>query len=674
MRAPGGPRLLLRRLREVMAEPVTAQARLDRIVVLIASNMVAEVCSLYVVRADGLMELFATEGLNREAVHLTTMRPGEGLVGLIVSSAEPLALSDAQHHPAFSYRPETGEEIYQSFLGVPVLRGGATIGVLVVQNRARRAYSEEELEALQTTAMLLAEMIASGELQGITQGAPIAVRRQLSLKGVGIADGLGLGHVVMHQPRVTVSAIVADDVESELLRLETAISAMRASVDDLIDRNDDGVGGEHRDVLEAFRMIAHDRGWLRRLREAVSSGLTAEAAVERVHNDARAKLQRQTDPYLRDRLHDLTDIANRLLHQLAGQSLVLLPDELPENAILVARSMSPAALLDYDRSRLRGLVLEEAGASSHIAIVARALAIPAVSDIANISEIVEHGDAIIVDGDAGEIYLRPPADVEAAYGEKARMRARRQAQYRALRDTPTVSADGVPIGLSMNAGLLVDMPHLAETGAKSIGLFRTELQFMLAARFPRPSAQEQLYRTILDAAGERPVTFRTLDIGGDKLLPYMKGLEEKNPALGWRALRIGLDRPALLRLQFRAFIRAAAGRDLRVMAPMVSTVDEFRAARAMFERELAWNVSCGHEPPRATSLGVMVEVPSLLWQLDEIADAADFLSVGSNDLMQYLFAVDRDNRRVSGRFDRLSIGFLRALRAIAEAARSAENR
>jgi phosphotransferase system, enzyme I, PtsP len=667
MRAPGGPRLLLRRLREVMAEPVTAQARLDRIVVLIASNMVAEVCSLYVVRTDGVMELFATEGLNREAVHLTTMRPGEGLVGLIVSSAEPLALSDAQHHPAFSYRPETGEEIYQSFLGVPVLRGGATIGVLVVQNRARRAYSEEELEALQTTAMLLAEMIASGELQGIAPGAPIAVRRQLSLKGVGIADGLGLGHVVMHQPRVTVSTIVADDVESELARLETAIGAMRASVDDLIDRNDDGVGGEHRDVLEAFRMIAHDRGWLRRLREAVSSGLTAEAAVERVHNDARAKLQRQTDPYLRDRLHDLTDIANRLLHQLAGQSLVLLPDELPENAILVARSMSPAALLDYDRSRLRGLVVEEAGASSHIAIVARALSIPAVSDIANISEIVEHGDAIIVDGDVGEIHLRPPADVEAAYAEKARMRARRQEQYRALRETPTVSADGVWIGLNMNAGLLVDMPHLAETGAKSIGLFRTELQFMLAARFPRPAAQRQLYRAILDAAGERPVTFRTLDIGGDKLLPYMKGVEETNPALGWRALRIGLDRPGLLRLQFRAFIRAAEGRDLRVMAPMVSTVDEFRTARAMFDREIAWNASCGYEPPRSTSLGVMVEVPSLLWQLDEIAAAADFLSVGSNDLMQYLYAADRDNRRVANRFDPLSVGFLRALRSIAQA-------
>ena len=667
MRAPGGPRLLLRRLREVMAEPVVAQARLDRIVVLIASNMVAEVCSLYVARADGPLELFATEGLNREAVHLTTMRPGEGLVGLIAATAEPLALSEAQHHPAFSYKPETGEEIYQSFLGVPVLRGGATLGVLVVQNRARRTYSEEEIEALQTTAMLLAEMIASGELQAIAgQPAPIAIRRPTSLKGSPIAEGLGLGHVVLHQPRVVVSKIVADDVSSELARLETAIEAMRASVDEMIDRSDDGAAGEHRDVLEAFRMIAHDRGWLRRLREAVTSGRTAEAAVERVQNDARAKLQRQTDPYLRDRLHDLTDIANRLLHQLAGQSLVLQPNELPENAILVARSMSPAALLDYDRARLRGLILEEAGAASHIAIVARALGVPAVSDIANISEIVEHGDAVIVDGVTGEIHLRPPADIEAAYVEKARLRARRQDQYRALRDVPSVSADGVAVGLHMNAGLLIDLPHLKETGAQSIGLFRTELQFMLAARFPRLAAQETLYRSVLDAAEDKPVTFRTLDIGGDKVLPYMKGLEEENPALGWRAVRIGLDRPVLLRVQLRAMIHAAAGRDLRVMLPMVASVSEYVEARHWLEREIAFAKSCGRETPRSLQLGVMVEVPSLLWQLDEIAAHADFLSVGSNDLMQYLYAADRDNKRVAGRFDTLSVGFLRALKSIAD--------
>jgi phosphotransferase system enzyme I (PtsP) len=667
MRAPGGPRLLLRRLREVMAEPVTAQARLDRIVVLIASNMVAEVCSVYVARADGPLELFATEGLNREAVHLTTMRPGEGLVGLIAATAEPLALSDAQNHPSFSYKPETGEEIYQSFLGVPVLRSGATLGVLVVQNRARRTYSEEEIEALQTTAMLLAEMIASGELQAIAGTASaIAIRRPLSLRGAPIAEGLGLGHVVLHQPRVVVSKIVADDVGAELGRLETAIEAMRASVDDLIDRSDDGAAGEHRDVLEAFRMIAHDRGWLRRLREAVGSGLTAEAAVERVQNDARAKLQRQTDPYLRDRLHDLTDIANRLLHQLAGQSLVLLPEELPESAILVARSMSPAALLDYDRARLRGLVLEEAGAASHIAIVARALAIPAVSDVPNISEIVEHGDAIIIDGVTGEVHLRPPPDLEAAYVEKARLRARRQDQYRALRDTPSVTADGVPIGLHMNAGLTIDLPHLEETGAESIGLFRTELQFMLATRFPRLDAQEALYRTILDAARERPVTFRTLDIGGDKVLPYMKGEEEENPALGWRAVRIGIDRPALLRLQMRAMLRAAAGRRLRIMIPMVSTVAEFNTTREFMRRELAFAEHCGRTLPKSIELGVMIEVPSLLWQLEEIAAAADFLSVGSNDLMQYLYAADRDNKRVAERFDPLSAGFLRALKAIAD--------
>jgi phosphotransferase system enzyme I (PtsP) len=668
MRAPGGPRLLLRRLREVMAEPVAAQARLDRIVVLIASNMVAEVCSLYVARADGPLELFATEGLNREAVHLTTLRPGEGLVGLIAATAEPLALSDAQKHPAFSYKPETGEEIYHSFLGVPVLRGGATLGVLVVQNRARRTYSEEEIEALQTTAMLLAEMVASGQLQSLGgQGAPIAAARPLSLTGAPIADGLGLGHVVLHQPRVVVTKIVADDIAFEMDRLERAIEAMRASVDDLIDRSDDGGAGEHREVLEAFRMIAHDRGWLRRLREAVASGLTAEAAVERVQNDARARLQRQTDPYLRDRLHDLTDIANRLLHQLAGQSLVLLPSELPENAVLVARSMSPAALLDYDRGRLRGVVLEEGGASSHIAIVARALAIPVVSDIPNISEIAEQGDAIVVDGAAGQVHLRPPPDVEASYAEEARLRAQRQDQYRALRDLPALTLDGVEIGLHMNAGLLIDMPHLSETGALSIGLFRTELQFMLASRFPRLGAQEAIYRSVLDAAGDRSVTFRTLDIGGDKLLPYMKRLDEGNPALGWRAIRIGLDRPALLRTQLRAMLRAAAGRELRVMIPMISTVGEFASAQGILQQEIAFADRCGRERPREIKFGAMIEVPALLWQLDEIAARADFLSVGSNDLMQYLYAADRDNKRVADRFDPLSPAFLRALRSIAEA-------
>ena len=667
--ALAGPRLLLRRLREVMAEPVSPQARLDKIVVHIASNMVAEVCSVYVLRSDGRLELFATEGLNREAVHLTTMRAGEGLVGLIAESAEPLALADAQSHPAFSYKPETGEEIYHSFLGVPILRGGNTLGVLVVQNRARRTYSEEEIEVLQTTAMLIAEMIASGELQSIVRpGADIALRRPLALLGAAIAEGVGLGHVILHEPRVVVKHIVAEDLQKEEQRLAAAIDEVRASIDKLIDRGDQAGPGEHREVLETFRMFAHDQGWLRRLREAVMTGLTAEAAVERVQNDARAKLQRRTDPYMRERLHDLDDLANRLLHQLTGQPFVTANDDLPDNAILVARTMGPAALLDYDRKKLRGLVLEEGGPSSHVAIVARALGIPAVGDIANITDLVEQGDAIIVDGSSGEVQLRPPADVEAAYGEKARLRARRQEQYRKLRDAPSRTMDGVTIDLHMNAGLLVDLPHVEETGAASIGLFRTELQFMVAPTFPRMTAQIALYRAVMESVGERTVTFRTLDIGGDKILPYMQTFEEENPALGWRAIRIGLDRPGLLRSQLRAMLRAGAGRQMRIMFPMVAQVQEFDAAKVLVEREIAHLQRHGHELPIAIKLGVMVEVPSLLWQLEEILERVDFLSVGSNDLVQYLFAADRDNKRVSNRFDPLSAPVLRALKSITDKA------
>ena len=667
--ALAGPRLLLRRLREAMAEPVSAQARLDKIVVHIASNMVAEVCSVYVLRADGRLELFATEGLNREAVHLTTMRSGEGLVGLIAESAESLALADAQSHPAFSYKPETGEEIYHSFLGVPILRGGNTLGVLVVQNRARRTYSEEEIEVLQTTAMLLAEMIASGELQSIVRpGADIALRRPLACSGAAIAEGVGLGHVVFHEPRVVVKQLVAEDLKYEEKRLDQAISAVRESIDELIERGDQTGPGEHREVLETFRMFAHDQGWLRRLREAVMTGLTAEAAVERVQNDARAKLQRRTDPYMRERLHDLDDLANRLLHQLTGEPFVAANEDLPDNAILVARTMGPAALLEYDRKKLRGLVLEEGGPSSHVAIVARALGIPAVGEIANITDLVEQGDAIIIDGSTGEVQVRPAPDVEAAYAEKARLRARRQEQYHKLRDVPACTQDGVTIDLHMNAGLLVDLPHVEETGAVSIGLFRTELQFMVAPKFPRMEAQYVLYKAVMDAVGDRPVTFRTLDIGGDKVLPYMQTFEEENPALGWRAIRIGLDRPGLLRSQVRAMLRAGGGRNLRIMFPMVATAAEFDAARAVVERELRHLKRHDYALPSDLKLGIMVEVPSILWQLEEILERVDFLSVGSNDLVQYLFAADRDNKRVSNRFDPLSPPALRALKLIVDKA------
>jgi phosphotransferase system enzyme I (PtsP) len=667
----GGPRVLLRRLREVMAEPVSAQERLDKIVVLIAANMVAEVCSVYVLRVDGTLELYATEGLNRDAVHHTVLGSDEGLVGLVSSQATAINLSNAQAHPAFAYRPETGEEIYHSFLGVPILRAGNTLGVLVVQNRAKRTYSEEEVEALQTTAMVLAEMIASGELSALAlPGAEPAARRSLHFKGMALSEGIALGHVVLHEPRVVVTNYIADDVPKELKHLESAVETLRTDLDQLLEHGDVVDGGEHRDVLEAYRMFAYDTGWVHKLQEAVMTGLTAEAAVERVQSDTRARMLRQTDPYLRERLHDLDDLANRLMRQLTGRDHAPSRENLPENAILVARSMGPAALLDYDRKRLRGLVLEEGGPQSHVAIVARALGIAAVGEIDNATGIADPGDAIIVDGMAGDVHLRPLPDMEAAYAERVRLRARRQQQYQALRDQPCVTRDGEEITLLINAGLSVDLPHIADTGAAGIGLFRTELQFMVAPNFPRASEQYTLYRAVLDAADDKPVTFRTLDIGGDKVLPYMRNIEEENPALGWRAIRLGLDRPALLRTQLRALLRAAGGRSLKIMFPMIATVAEFDQAKELVERELTHLRRHGHKLPDAVEVGSMVEVPSLLYQLDELLEHADFLSVGSNDLVQFLYAVDRGNPRVSTRFDPLSAPVLRALKDIAERARA----
>ncbi len=669
--ALGGPRVLLRRLREVMAEPVSAQERLDKIVVLIAANMVAEVCSVYVLRVDGTLELYATEGLKREAVHQTVLRQDEGLVGLVASEANPINLSEAQNHPAFSYRPETGEEIYHSFLGVPVLRAGNTLGVLVVQNRARRTYSEEEEEALQTTAMVLAEMIASGELSALAKpGAEPAVRPRLHLTGTALAEGIALGHVVLHEPRVTVKNVIADDVDKELKRLDEAISVLRNDLDLMLERGEIADSGEHREVLEAYRMFAHDQGWAHRLREAVMTGLTAEAGVERVQSDTRARMMRATDPYLRERLHDLDDLSNRLMRQLVGIDHAPPREQLPDNAVLVARSMGPAALLDYDRRKLRGLLLEEGGPTSHVSIVARALGIAAVGEVENIAGLVDTGDAIIVDGSTGDVHVRPPTDIESAYGERVKLRARRQAQYRALRDRPCITKDGQPINLMINAGLMVDLPHIAETGASGIGLFRTEMQFMIATNMPRIGDQLSLYRAVLDAAGDKPVTFRTLDIGGDKVLPYMREEPEENPALGWRAIRLGLDRPGLMRTQIRALLQAAAERELKVMFPMVASVAEFDEAKQMIERELTHLRRHRHKLPERIEVGAMVEVPSLLFQLDELVSRVDFLSVGSNDLVQFFYAVDRGNRRVATRFDPISAPMFRALLPIVDKCRT----
>ena len=664
-----GPRVLLRRMREVMARPEAAQARLDKIVSLIAANMVAEVCSIYVIRpGNNDLELFASEGLKPSAVHKSTLQAGEGLVGFIAHQAEPLSLSDAQAHPAFKYLPETGEEIYSSFLGVPIMRHGVVSGVLVVQNQVKRSYAEEEEEALQTVAMVLAEVIATPDVQSVLEAAGNGVHLTGSyhITGEGLVDGVALGHVVLHEPRVIVTRFIAEDIEEERGRLDVAIDQLQAQVDQLADKRPGQFSSDFEDVLETVRMFARDRGWLRKLREAVATGLTAEAAVERVQSDTRARMARQSDPYLRERLHDLDDIANRLLRILTGAEEKASRTELPKDSIVVARTMGPAELLDYDPSRLRGLVLEAAGSTSHVAIVARALGVTTVGSARSVSDLAEDGQEIIIDGGSGDVHVRPTQDVQQVYTEKVRLYAKRQAQYAKMRDMPAITLDGRHIDLSINAGLIVDLPHLEAAGAQGIGLFRTELQFMLARRFPRFGEQKRFYESILEGAGDRPVVFRTLDIGSDKVLPYLASIKEENPAIGWRAIRMALDRPALLRLQLRALISAAAGKVLRVMFPMISETSEMVRARELVDLECKFLADRGYDLPREIKVGAMIEVPALVWQLDQLLPHTDFVSIGSNDLMQFMFAADRQHPKLAGRYDVLSPAALKVLDTIRE--------
>jgi len=671
--AAGGPRVLLRRLREIMAEQTSAQARLDKLVTVIAANMVAEVCSIYLRRAGGAMELFATEGLNPGAVHATRLKPGEGLVGLVADEAAPVSLTDAPAHPRFAYRPETGEDPFRSFLGVPIVRGERVFGVLTVQNRASREYDEDEVEALQTVSMVLAEIVAQGALFDLSEidEAELAPNRPAHFHGEPLAEGLAIGTVFLHEPRVKIDRMIADDPAAELQRLEDALHGLRRSVDAMLDQSEFELVGEGREVIEAYRLFAHDQGWRQRMRDAVRTGLTAEAAVERVQDETRTRLSRTNDPYLRDRLHDFDDLGRRLVRHLAAEGGILDAQALPADAVVIARAMGPAELLDYSRGRLKALVVEEAASTSHITIVARALGVPLVGGAEGTADAARAGDRVVVDAEAGEVHLRPSAEVLSVFEGKRALRAQRVARFAAIKELPAITKDGVRISLNMNAGLLIDLPHLAESGADGIGLFRTELQFMIGQAMPRLADQVAIYKQVFDRAGDKPVVFRTVDLGGDKVLPYGRREREDNPALGWRALRIALDRPALLRYQVRALLMAAGRRPSRILLPFVSEAAEFAQARRLIDREIERAQKLGQPVPTAVKVGAMLEVPSLLFELPQIMAVADFISVGSNDLLQFIFATDRTNPRVARRYDSLSPAVLTLLGQIAEAAEAA---
>ena len=663
-----GSRRLLARLRDVMAGEGSAQERLNQIVTIIATDLVAEVCSVYVLRAGEILELFAATGLAKEAIHNTRLSIGEGLIGMIAAQARPLALADAQNHPVFVYRPETGEDIFQSLAGVPILRDGRVTGVLAVQNRTQRHYTEEEVETLETIAMVTAELIAGGGLISTDERLAVdgASLLPVSLTGVRLNGGLAIGEAVRHEPHVPIMKLVGDNPEAEQARLAHAVAEMHGAIDEMLEAKDVAEGGEHRDILETYKMFAEDAGWLARINEAITNGLTAEAAVEKVRNDTRARFRSQTDRYFRERLHDFDDLAHRLLQHLVGVTETTETNNLPENIILVARNMGPAELLDYDRSRLRGLVLEEGSATTHVAIVARALDIPVVGKMPEILDKVERGDTVIVDGDNAEVHIRPADDIRQAFVDTLTARAQRIATYASLRDVPAETKDGLRVALHINAGLLADMQNMSETGADGIGLYRTEIPFMDSHDFPDVDRQAQIYERVIEQSEGKPVVFRTLDIGGDKGLPYWDTAGDENPAMGWRAVRVSLDRPVLMRHQLRALIRAAQGHDLSVMFPMITEIAEFDAAKKLLDLELARAEKKGRTPIRNLKVGTMLEVPALAYQMPALLQRVDFLSVGSNDLFQFLFASDRGSPRIADRYDPLSPAALNFLGSLVE--------
>lgn len=672
--AAASAREILVRLHDVMASRAPAQAKLNQVVQIIGESIGSEVCSIYLLR-EGVLELFATRGLAEEAVHVTKLALGEGLVGTIAEDVEVLNLDEAASHPDFAYKPETGEDRFHSFAGVPIIRRERAVGVLAVQHAEPRKYADVEIEALQTVAMVLSELIANAGLidAASAAGARPQMTATVRLAGQKLVDGMGSGFAVFHQPRIVIEHTVAEDIDAERRRVYAAFDKMREQIDRMAREAEFGVAGEHVEVIETYKMFAYDEGWARRINEAIDSGLTAEAAIERVQQRTRQRMRQIDDPLLADRMHDLEDLSNRLLRIVSGQMGTAAQLGLRQDTILIARNLGPAELLEYDRRRLKGVILEEGSLTAHVIIVARAMGVPVLGRVRDIRRQIADGDQLLLDTTEGSVLVRPTSAMEEAFEAKLALRQKRRAAFAALRDVPPVTRDGHRVTLMVNAGLRDDAAALDTTGADGIGLFRTEFQFLVSATLPQRERQQRLYRDVMEAAGDRPVVFRTIDIGGDKALPYLnvEAGDEENPAMGWRALRLALEREGLMKAQARALLEAGSGRTLHVMFPMVSEAWEFDEAKALFEAQRVWLAGRGRRLPIEVRYGAMLEVPALAEQLDLILPNVDFLSIGTNDLTQFLFAADRANPKLAERYDWLSPSILRFLRRVVEPARAA---
>ena len=629
--------------KELIAENI--EDKMDSLMKVIVEESLAMSACLYIKADDVSLECVASFP---KVESVPSIRIGDGVVGKVGSDNQTSFASSKKDFQ----------------IAIPIKRWSKTVGVLHLFFISPHDYDEEEVEALETVCMFLSEYIASEDvavyLKKVIKSRGIISKDKL--KGTIINSGYAIGNVVVHRRRKAVTEVFAKDKDKEIEKLEDARQKMNKDLDDKF--NQEGLkSSEHVEILDAYRMIANDKGWYKRIVNHINSGLTAEASVEQAYTEMWNRLSGATDTYLKERLHDLRDIADRLRLYLSGEDCNNETNNY-KDIIIVATSMGPADLMDYDYKKIRGLIIEECTPTMHVSIVAKTLNVPVIAGIDGLFKDVKEGSIISIDGKDGTVTVNPSKAIIDKITQNIEIKAKEQKQIEKLKKLKSKTKDKERVNLYINIGMDFDFDNIKRTNCDGVGLYRTEIPFMSAEKMPDITKQVECYKRLYNAAEGKKIIFRSLDVGSDKLLPYWNSITEDNPAIGWRSIRITLDRRAILRKQMRAFIRAASGKELNVMFPMISNLDEFLEAKETFMFAYEREKKIGTEMPSKVNLGMMIEVPSVVFQLREILKYCDFISVGTNDLYQFFFACDRGNPRLDGRYDVLSAPFLNLMKKI----------
>ena len=657
-------RILLKRLKKTLSELGEAQARLNKIVKIIADSMNSEVCSIYLINRHNILELYATEGLRSKAVHYSQLNVGQGLVGKIAATAEPIKTSQASKTKGFRYLPETGEEIYNSFLGVPIQRLGKILGVLVIQNLKKREFTEDDVYGLEIVAMVIAEMAELGIFTSSDGSDELSQDKKnpLSINGLVGKEGIVIGNTVLLEPQIKIQNPIADNTKLEKQKLKKSISKLNNQLSEIISKKHFKKKGDFLEILETHKLLIEDRSWIKRMESSIDSGLSAIVAVEKEQTTTKSRIAKVKNFYFKERLNEFYEISNILLKILTNQKTYINLEGIKE-PILIARNISPLELVSL-RHQLKGIILEDGSVGSHTTIVSRALNIPLLIQTKDIINKISNGDKIILDADQGLVYLRPNKTISELYTSKLKLRNKAKKTFLASKNLEAKTLDNKKIFLMMNAGLMADLPSLDDSGADGVGLYRTELQFLISNKVPKRAEQAEIYCKVLDSAGTNPVFFRTLDIGSDKILPTITPEIEPNPTLGWRAIRLTLERSGVFKMQVQALIRGAKGRNLNIVIPLVTEINEFLKAKDIILDEINREKKRNRIVPNFIKIGAMLEVPSLVFAPNLFFKSVDFLMVGGNDLKQFFFAADRENEKVRKRYDMLSTSFLSFLKLI----------